>query len=147
MSAQQFFNLILENEKNSILDYIQKNNLECVVKIFDTYYRTQFLKTNKNNILISKKKLFKVNNEKILVSFESVGDQFFFESTAVVVDESILQLEIPGQIFKLQRRNDFRVKMPNQIRPLIKIKNYPELKTEIHETVQDHSRSFVKCVD
>jgi c-di-GMP-binding flagellar brake protein YcgR len=132
MSAQQFFNPLLETEKNNILDYIQKNNIECVVKIFDSYYRTQFLKTNKNNILISKKNLFKITTEKILVSFDSVGDQFFFEST-VTGEESILQVETPDQIFKLQRRNDFRVTIPSHIRPIIKIKKYPELKTEIRD--------------
>lgn len=68
-SEQQFFNPILESEKTSILEYIQSHNAECVIKVFDSFWKTQFLKTAKNNIQILKKNFIKLNNEKIIVSF------------------------------------------------------------------------------
>lgn len=129
---QQFFNAILEPERISILQYIQNNNAECVIKVFDSYWKTQFLKTNKNNIQIVKKNFIELKNEKIIVSFESVGDQFFFES---VIESSDTQLvvRIPEKIFKLQRRNDFRVTIPSNIKPIVKLKKYPDMKVEIRD--------------
>lgn len=129
---KQFFNPVLENEKKSILEFIQKNNSDCVIKVFDSFWKTQFLKTSKNNIQILKKNFIKLDNEKIIVSFESVGDQYFFESK-IEDSESHITVDIPDQIFKLQRRNDFRVTIPPTIQPIIKLKKYPELKTEIRD--------------
>ena len=132
MSEQQFFNTILEHEQRNIIEYIQKNNIECVIKIYDSVIKTQFLKTYKNEILVFKKNTFQIVNEKIIVSFESVGEQFFFISTADSV-ESKLVIKIPEEFFKLQRRNDFRVIMPSNLKPIIKFRPYPELKTEIRD--------------
>jgi c-di-GMP-binding flagellar brake protein YcgR len=131
-TEQQFFNPILESEKISILEYIQNNNAECVIKVFDSFWKTQFLKTNKGHIQILKKNFIELKNEKIIVSFESVGDQFFFES---VIESSDTQLvvRIPEKIFKLQRRNDFRVTIPSNIKPIVKLKKYPDLKVEIRD--------------
>lgn len=131
-TEQQFFNPILENEKISILEYIQNNNAECVIKVFDSYWKTQFLKTKKNQIQILKKNFIQLKNEKVIVSFESVGDQFFFES---VIESSDTQLvvRIPEKIFKLQRRNDFRVTIPSNIKPVVKLKKYPDMKVEIRD--------------
>ena len=42
-------------------------------------------------------------------------------------------IALPEKIFKLQRRNDFRLTMPNNIQPIIKLKNYPELKAEVKD--------------
>lgn len=131
-SEPQFFNPILENERISIIDYIQKNNIECVIKIFDSFWKTQFLKTTSQHIHVVKKNFIELKNQKVIVSFESVGDQFFFES--VVEDsESQIIIKVPEKIFKLQRRNDFRVIIPSNIKPTIKLKKYPELKTELRD--------------
>lgn len=132
MNTEQFFNVILQNEQESIIDYVQKNNIECVIKIFDSYWKTQFMKTAKNNLIIQKKNNFKISAEKVIVYFESVGDQYFFETIADGED-SRLTLKLPESIFKLQRRNDFRVTIPGSIQPTIKLKNYPELKTELRD--------------
>lgn len=131
-TEQQFFNPILENEKISILEYIQNNNAECVIKVFDSYWKTQFLKTNKSHIQILKKNFIELKNEKIIVSFESVGDQFFFESV-IESSETQLVVRIPEKIFKLQRRNDFRVTIPSNIKPIVKLKKYPDMKVEIRD--------------
>jgi c-di-GMP-binding flagellar brake protein YcgR len=129
---QQFFNAVLEPERISILHYIQNNNAECVIKVFDSYWKTQFLKTNTDKIQIVKKNFIELKNEKIIVSFESVGDQFFFES---VIESSDTQLviRIPEKIFKMQRRNDFRVTIPSNIKPIVKLKKYPDMKVEIRD--------------
>ena len=136
MSEKQFFNILLDYEKNNLISYIQKNNIECSFKIYDTYIRSQFLKTQKNEIQVFKKNTFKISSEKIIVTFESVGDQYFFESTAYSAEEntdSKLFIEVPAAIYKLQRRNDFRVSIPSHLKPLIKLKDYPELKAEIRD--------------
>jgi c-di-GMP-binding flagellar brake protein YcgR len=132
MSEQQFFNAILGHEKKGITDYIQKNNIPCIIKLYDSVLKTQFLKTLKNEFLIFKNNSFPIINEKITVSFESVGEQFFFESVATSA-ETKLVVQIPEKIYKLQRRNDFRVAMPMNIQPIIKFKPYPDLRTEIRD--------------
>ncbi len=129
---KQFFNPILENEKISILEYIRSNNAECVIKVFDSHWKTQFLKTAKNNIQVLKKNFTKLDNEKVIVSFESVGDQFFFESV-IESSETQIIIKTPEKIFKLQRRNDFRVTIPSTLKPILKLKKYPDLKTEIRD--------------
>lgn len=129
---KQFFNPILENEKISILEYIRSNNAECVIKVFDSHWKTQFLKTAKNNIQVLKKNFTKLDNEKVIVSFESVGDQFFFESV-IESSETQIIIKTPEKIFKLQRRNDFRVTIPSTLKPILKLKKYPDLKAEIRD--------------
>jgi c-di-GMP-binding flagellar brake protein YcgR len=131
-SEQQFFNPVLENEKTSILQYIQTTNAECVIKVFDSFWKTQFLKTKSGHIQILKKNFTEMKNEKIIVSFESVGDHFFFESV-IEKSENQLVVGIPEKIFKLQRRNDFRVTIPSNIKPIVKILKSPELKVEIRD--------------
>lgn len=129
---QQFFNPILENDKISILEFIRNSNTECVIKVFDSFWKTQFIKTTKNNIQVVKKNFIKLNNEKVIVSFESVGDQFFFESV-IENSDTHLVIRMPEQVFKLQRRNDFRVTIPASIKPIVKLKKYPDLKLEIRD--------------
>ncbi len=132
MAEQQFFNPLTDDESSEIIDYIQNNNIACTIRIYDNYINTQFLKNQMMNIAVYKKNTFAITSEKIIVTFESVGDQFFFESVASS-EESSLIISLPEKIFKLQRRNDFRVAIPSSIRPVIKLRNYPELKTEIRD--------------
>ncbi len=137
MIEKQFFNTISDSEKSSLISYIQENNVECTFKIDDTYSKSYFLKSEKNSIQIFKKKSFPIDSEKIVVTFESIGDLFFFESIAKTTsdesDNQKLLIDLPNQIYKLQRRNDFRVTIPSHLRPVIKIKNYPDLKIEIRD--------------
>ena len=74
--------------------------------------------------------MFKVTNEKIVVQFEHKADQYFFNSKATS-HEDYFEIEIPEKIYKIQRRNDFRVTIPYSISPILKIKKIPDLKAEI----------------
>ncbi len=132
MSEAEFFNVISDPEKDAIIDFIQKNTIECVIKIYDSYWRTEFVSTDQKFICVEKKNNFKISDEKIIINFEANSDYYFFKST-VTSDDSKLVIALPEKIFKLQRRNDFRLTMPNNIQPIIKLKNYPELKAEVKD--------------
>jgi hypothetical protein len=140
MNEKQYFNKISASEASSLILHIQKNNTPCICKIFDNSTKTFFLKNNKFEIQIFKKSKISVKNEKVIVSFEALGDYFFFETVATSIDPyieneigCILVMSQSVDIYKLQRRNDFRVPILNHLKQNTRLKNHSDFKTELRD--------------
>lgn len=143
MSQSQFFNPVVDPEKSEILASACRNKILCIVKLLDRFYKVHFIKKNDQFIFIEKTNLFKVTKEKLVVQFEYQGDQFFFQSTASS-NEDFFEIQPPEKLFKIQRRNDFRVTIPSVIRPELSIAAYPDLKTELVDISLGGIRLYIK---
>lgn len=130
MSQSQFFNPISDLEKSDILSSVCRQKKLCIVKLLDRFYKVHFIKKNDQFIFIEKTNLFKVTQEKVIIQFEHQGDQYFFQSIASS-NEDFFEVQPPEKMFKIQRRNDFRVTIPGAIRPELSLLTYPDLKTEL----------------
>lgn len=145
MSSDQFFNPIDKHDIQDILSKAIRANTICNVKILDQFYRLLIVKLNSDHILIEKKSFFKIKSEKIVVQFHYKDDQYVFSTTATS-DEDFFKVQIPEKIFKIQRRNDFRLRIPDQISPLVKLKSYPELKVKLIDLSLGGCRLSVKTM-
>lgn len=132
MIEKQFFNPLTEDEKNDLLSFIRKHAIECTFKVFDSYWKSQFIKTSILELKINKTNRLNFQNEKITVLFEMQNDHYFFKTVGSSKDDMIT-LEIPEQVFKLQRRNDFRVSIPSSLSPSLSLREYPDLKTHLED--------------
>lgn len=145
MSADQFFNPIPKQDIQDILSKAVRANTICNVKILDRFYRLLIVKLNSTHLLIEKKSLFKIKSEKMVVQFHYNDDQYVFSALASS-DEDFFKVEIPSQIFKIQRRNDFRLRVPDQITPLVRLKSHPDLKVKLIDLSLGGCRLSVKTL-
>ena len=132
MAEKQFFNPLSEEEKTDLLSFIKNHPVVCTFKVFDSYWKSQFIKTAKLDLKIHKTNRINFQNEKVTLIFEMQNDHYLFKTSAsTAVDE--IHLETPTEIFKLQRRNDFRVSMPSSLSPVVVLREYPDLKIKLED--------------
>jgi hypothetical protein len=111
----EFYNLLLPNERRQILDTLLSSMIKITLKIKHTHQTTFLLKKrNENEYLLNNTIAGSFRDERISGSFEIQKDKYFFKTSLTTFSDGTSIL-IPTDIFKLQRRNNFRVAVPNGV--------------------------------
>lgn len=112
MTRDSFYEKIGEMTMKEIIDFLDHNQSELIIKINGQYVKANinYIKSQKYFSLL-RFNSFDFSNEPVLCTFQVKEDRYFFNSflSSSKLDYTI---EIPQNIFHLQRRNDFRVTMP-----------------------------------
>ena len=113
MSTDSKFYTLLESFKyQETLDFLVHNQTSVTLKINLQHFKTQILgQKNPKELSLYRFNFQKYVNEKIICSFEIQAEQYFFTSD-ISLNGPELILNIPTEIFQLQRREDFRVTIP-----------------------------------
>ena len=109
------------------MEFLFNKNTEVIVKIGGSHTKTNFVPTEKKHLILINKFQKKFDRQQILCNFEIKGDQFFFKSQCES-DNHSLTVDPPTKIFKLQRRNNFRINIPLTMPQTTQIKEKPQLK-------------------
>lgn len=112
MNDLSYFNKISQVSMNELLDFLDHNKTEITLKVFDRYIKTNIRsKKNEKYFSLIKSGSYEFSNEPVTCIFQVKEDRYFFKShiTNTNVDYTV---EIPSEIYQLQRRNDYRVSMP-----------------------------------
>lgn len=115
MSKDTFYEKIGEMAMKDIIAFLDHNQSELTIKINGQYVKANvnYIK-NQKFFSILRFNSFDFSNEPVLCSFQLQDDRYFFNS---FLSSSKLDyvIEIPKDIFHLQRRNDFRVAVPTGV--------------------------------
>ena len=112
MSTTAFYHKVSQLDLKELVDFINHNQTELTIKI-----NRQFVKADvthiKNDKFFSVLKFhdFEFSNEPVICSFGYKDELYFFNSSLNNSKVEYL-IDLPSEIFQLQRRNDFRVTMP-----------------------------------
>lgn len=112
MNAAAFYHKVSQLDLKELVDFINHNQTELTIKI-----NRQFVKASvthiKNDKFFSVLKFhdFEFSNEPVICTFGYKDELYFFNSSLNNSKVEYL-IDIPTEIFQLQRRNDFRVTMP-----------------------------------
>jgi hypothetical protein len=111
----EFYNLLLPNERRRILDTLLSSTIKITLKIKHTHQTTQLLKRrNESEFLLSNTIAGIFRDERISGSFEIEKDKYFFKTSLTTFPDGSSIL-VPTDVFKLQRRNNFRVNVPKGV--------------------------------
>lgn len=112
MSDQVFFTKLAKNIIDETVDFLIHNQTEIILKIKDKHLKTKILSKKNSKIFSIYRFSFETYiDEPVICSFEIKDEKYFFKSTINSTNSELL-LNIPDEIFHLQRRNDFRVAIP-----------------------------------
>lgn len=112
MSAAAFYHKVSPFDLKELIDFINHNQSELTIKI-----NRQFVKANVTHIKndkffgVLKFHEFEFSNEPVICTFGYKDELYFFNSSLNNSKAEYL-IDLPAEIFQLQRRNDFRVTMP-----------------------------------
>lgn len=112
MNITAFYHKVSQLDLKELVEFINHNQTELTIKI-----NRQFVKADvthiKNDKFFSVLKFhdFEFSNEPVICSFGYKDELYFFNSSLNNSKVEYL-IDIPTEIFQLQRRNDFRVTVP-----------------------------------
>lgn len=132
-----FYTLLDLPSTKETVEFLVHNQSEVTFKINSLHLKTKILsQKNMQQFSVYKFNFVQYTQEAVTCSFEISAEKYFFKSHVSTVATDLL-LTIPTEIFKLQRRNDFRVSVPASIPytcEIIGIKSTPvKLKAELRD--------------
>lgn len=112
MSEQSFFNKLNQIRVNELVEFLSHNQTEITLKVFDQFIKTNILSIkNNNSFSISRFSDFQFSNEPTICTFQVREERYVFKSYLKSSPTDYI-IQVPTELFQLQRRNDFRVSMP-----------------------------------
>lgn len=112
MSNTAFYHKVSQLDLKELIEFLNHNQTELTIKINRQYVKADVTHL-KNDKYLSVLKFhdFDFSNEPVLCSFSFKDELYFFNS---YLNNSKVEylIDIPSEIYQLQRRNDFRVSMP-----------------------------------
>lgn len=134
-----FYQKVSNFALKEIVSFLDHNQTEMTIKIGD-----QYLKTNIN--YIKNEKYFSIlkfhahdfENEPVICNFRVKEEIYFFKSflNSTKTDYTI---DIPNEVFQLQRRNDFRISVPMGLGYQCVITSVNGKETEVKAEIRDLS--------
>lgn len=112
MSEKSFYQKVSDLDFKELVSFIDHNKTEFVIK-----FNGQYVKANVNHIKNNKAfSIFKFNsydftNEHVTCCF-FLRDEIYFFYSLMSSNNIEYTIDLPPEIYQLQRRNDFRVSMP-----------------------------------
>lgn len=108
----QFYNLIDATKFKETIDFLEHNHTDITLKIRSKHVRSKIVvKKNDRELLIYKFNFEDFVSEPVICSFEINAEKYFFKSE-ITTRQLNLVMQIPLEIFQLQRRDDFRIVVP-----------------------------------
>ncbi len=139
MSDESFYNKINQLALKDVIDFLDHNNSEITIKILGQYIKTNInSRKNENQLSVPKFNSFEFSNEPISCVFQIKDDRYFFRSF-LKSGNSDYSIEIPADIYQLQRRSNYRVVMPIGVNYKCKIVSVNDNKALISVEVRDMS--------
>lgn len=113
MSADiQFYNIINATKFKETIEFLVHNQTSFTLKIRSKHVRSKVInKKNDRELLIYKFNFEDFASESVICSFEIKAEKYFFKSE-ITTNKLNLVIQIPQEIFQLQRRDDFRIVVP-----------------------------------
>lgn len=113
MNEEVKFYTVLDSGKYSeTINFLVHNQTQITFKIRSQHTKSKIIaKKNSRHLNIFKFNFQNYEDEAVICSFEINAEKYFFRS---IISSNLhdLVLQIPEQIFQLQRRDDFRVIVP-----------------------------------
>ena len=137
--SRGFYQKIGEMDLKEMVEFIDHNQTELIIKISD-----QYVKANVNHIKgdkyfsIFRFHTFDFSNEPVTCCFHSRDEIYFFKSYLSSAKVEYV-IDLPTEIFQLQRRNDFRISMPIGLPHTCTIKYINGLQKNIQVDMRDLS--------
>lgn len=108
----QFYSLIDAGKFKETIDFLEHNHTDITLKIRSKHVRSKVVvKKNDRELLIYKFNFQEFESEPVICSFEINAEKYFFKSE-ISTRQLNLVMQIPQEIFQLQRRDDFRIIVP-----------------------------------
>ena len=134
-----FYTLLDQMNYNETLDFLVHNQTEITLKINGRHYKSKILTRNKSNqFLIYKFNFETYSLDTTVCSFEISAEKYFFKSK-ISSEVAALAIIVPTEIFKLQRRNDFRISVPATISYSCEIKSVRNSTLNLKSEIRDLS--------
>ncbi len=134
-----FYTLLDQMTYNETLDFLVHNQTEITLKINERHFKSKILNRNKSNqFLIYKFNFESYSLDPAVCSFEISAEKYFFKSN-ISSETAALVLTIPTEVFKLQRRNDFRIAVPETIPYVCEIKSIRNSTLNLKSEIRDLS--------
>lgn len=139
MSDESFYNKINQVAHKDVIDFLDHNNSEITIKILGQYIKTNInSRKDENQLSIQKFNSHDFLNEPISCVFQIKDDRYFFRSFLKSGSSDYI-IDIPADIYQLQRRNDYRVAMPIGVNYKCKIVGVNNNKALISVEIRDMS--------
>lgn len=109
MNQLNFFSPLDSEKRTELLTYLGQAGSELRIKLVEQYYKSKILQKKTEDIFSIYKFIpGKFQKQEAIFSFDGPDGKYFFKS-AITTENSELTLKLPEEIFKLSRRNDFRI--------------------------------------
>ena len=139
MSDESFYNKIDQVALKEVVDFLDHNNSEITIKILGQYIKTNInSRKNEKQFSVPKFDSFEFSNEPVSCVFQIKDDRYFFQSF-LSNGPADYCIDIPAEIFQLQRRSDYRVVMPIGVNYKCKIVSVNDSKALISVDLRDIS--------
>lgn len=125
--AVNFYTPVDSIIQTDILKKIKSESISVTFKIYDLHSKSNFVQVEGNALSIIRRFPYDYEGADIYCSFDYLGVQHFFR-TKVSTSANYYLLTDPERIYKLQRRQDFRVAIPASVPQACKIIELPKLK-------------------
>ncbi len=134
-----FYSLLDPMNYTETIDFLLHNQTDITLKINGRHFKSKILsRIDANNFSVYKFNFESYSMDSTVCSFEISAEKYFFKSE-ISSQISGLTLTIPGEIFKLQRRNDFRVSVPAALPYTCEIKSVRVHSTNLRSEIRDLS--------
>jgi len=140
LSQQSFFIKIKPDKKDELVRYITNNHSEISLKIADLFLKSK-IKNQPGSTSWNLEPLTMTNkliNEEVVCTFDTKEDKYIFKTT-LNASQGQANLNVPAEIFRIQRRNDFRVDIPTEVKYTCKIRTVNKKTVNVDVTLEDLS--------
>lgn len=139
MSESSFYNKISQVASNDLIEFLDHNKTEIVLKVLNQYIKTGInSRKNEKHLSLPKFSTFEFSNEPVVCIFQANDERYFFKSF-LNNSSADYSLEIPAEIYQLQRRNDYRVPVPIGVNYKCKILSVNNVKSLMSVEIRDIS--------
>lgn len=140
MSQQSFFIKVKPEKKDELIRYLANNRSLISLKIQEQHYKTkiqnQANSTSLSILPFGEDKNFK--QEEVVCTFDTKEDKYIFKSVLNSTGKQI-NLGVPLEIFQIQRRNNFRVDIPKEVKYICQIRSINKTPISIDVKLEDLS--------
>lgn len=139
MGSKSFYNKINKSKTTELIDYIIKNKTSLTFKVDNKYLNTQVLsKKISNTAIVKKVPNSDFSNSPITCLFQINDDRYFFQ-TFVTTTKTEMIMDLPTELFHLQRRSNYRITIPKDTYYKSTVVYINDKKTKIKAEIKDLS--------
>jgi hypothetical protein len=120
-----YFTPLTGSAKEEVIRFIRERNVEVTFKVYDLHSKSSFVKVDGADLAIFKKYAYDYETTNVLCSFQFDNEPHFFRSKLTTSSNYYL-VKFPEKIYKIQRRENFRFIVPENLKHGFRITQHPE---------------------